>query len=178
RRARREECGSPWGPQFTGDRTRRADAKRSGRGGGGVRGAGERAAALLLETRAVGGMEREVTAHAAGDGVREARLLAGAAQAALLGGIGNIGGLDEHRGNGARLQHHEAGALHLRLAYFTHAFERAHHPLRGAGTDADDLVLRLLDRSEEHTSELQSRGQLVCRLLLEKKKQLGGAVSS
>src|SRR5690625_721278 len=25
-------------------------------------------------------------------------------------------------------------------------------------------------RSEEHTSELQSRGQLVCRLLLEKKK--------
>src|SRR5690625_5856961 len=28
------------------------------------------------------------------------------------------------------------------------------------------------DRSEEHTSELQSRGQLVCRLLLEKKKQI------
>src|SRR5690625_1832099 len=27
-----------------------------------------------------------------------------------------------------------------------------------------------LDRSEEHTSELQSRGHLVCRLLLEKKK--------
>src|SRR5437660_3676350 len=28
------------------------------------------------------------------------------------------------------------------------------------------------DRSEEHTSELQSRGHLVCRLLLEKKKNL------
>src|SRR3712207_8646827 len=28
------------------------------------------------------------------------------------------------------------------------------------------------DRSEEHTSELQSRQYLVCRLLLEKKKQL------
>src|SRR5437660_7934010 len=27
-------------------------------------------------------------------------------------------------------------------------------------------------RSEEHTSELQSRGQLVCRLLLEKKRQI------
>src|SRR5439155_25161324 len=27
------------------------------------------------------------------------------------------------------------------------------------------------DRSEEHTSELQSRGHLVCRLLLEKKKE-------
>src|SRR5258707_8220763 len=29
-------------------------------------------------------------------------------------------------------------------------------------------------RSEEHTSELQSRQYLVCRLLLEKKTQLGG----
>src|SRR2546430_11659194 len=28
----------------------------------------------------------------------------------------------------------------------------------------------LLDRSEEHTSELQSQSNLVCRLLLEKKK--------
>src|SRR5439155_5103726 len=28
-------------------------------------------------------------------------------------------------------------------------------------------------RSEEHTSELQSRGHLVCRLLLEKKKERG-----
>src|SRR2546422_7514626 len=31
-----------------------------------------------------------------------------------------------------------------------------------------------LVRSEEHTSELQSRLHLVCRLLLEKKKELGG----
>src|SRR5690606_41950340 len=31
-------------------------------------------------------------------------------------------------------------------------------------------TLRQLDRSEEHTSELQSRENLVCRLLLEKKK--------
>src|SRR5690606_39441814 len=29
----------------------------------------------------------------------------------------------------------------------------------------------LVDRSEEHTSELQSRENLVCRLLLEKKKK-------
>src|SRR5437870_7983981 len=28
----------------------------------------------------------------------------------------------------------------------------------------------VIERSEEHTSELQSRGQIVCRLLLEKKK--------
>src|SRR5690625_5768867 len=32
-----------------------------------------------------------------------------------------------------------------------------------------DVVLHVL-RSEEHTSELQSRGHLVCRLLLEKQK--------
>src|SRR5437773_5821063 len=32
-------------------------------------------------------------------------------------------------------------------------------------------------RSEEHTSELQSHHELVCRLLLEKKKQIGSCVS-
>src|SRR5690625_5353762 len=32
-------------------------------------------------------------------------------------------------------------------------------------------------RSEEHTSELQSRGHLVCRLLLEKKKRKSNSVS-
>src|SRR5204862_4084048 len=41
----------------------------------------------------------------------------------------------------------------------------------GAGGDglAGLELQRLLDRSEEHTSELQSRRDLVCRLLLEKK---------
>src|SRR5690625_6426464 len=42
-------------------------------------------------------------------------------------------------------------------------------------TTSTDTFLRLLRglllRSEEHTSELQSRGHLVCRLLLEKKKK-------
>src|SRR3712207_7566104 len=33
---------------------------------------------------------------------------------------------------------------------------------------------RVLARSEEHTSELQSRQYLVCRLLLEKKKNING----
>src|SRR3712207_7542792 len=35
----------------------------------------------------------------------------------------------------------------------------------------DQLVRRGVRRSEEHTSELQSRQYLVCRLLLEKKKK-------
>src|SRR5690625_6836223 len=38
-----------------------------------------------------------------------------------------------------------------------------------AGTSAIEYTEGL--RSEEHTSELQSRGHLVCRLLLEKKKR-------
>src|SRR5207253_6116587 len=46
-----------------------------------------------------------------------------------------------------------------------------------AGAEPDEaihlstLVFRGKGRSEEHTSELQSRGHLVCRLLLEKKKK-------
>src|SRR5256886_16435025 len=35
----------------------------------------------------------------------------------------------------------------------------------------DDRRSRLRERSEEHTSELQSQSNLVCRLLLEKKKR-------
>src|SRR3712207_7334341 len=40
-------------------------------------------------------------------------------------------------------------------------------PLAAGGQHVEDPVQ---DRSEEHTSELQSRQYLVCRLLLEKKK--------
>src|SRR5688572_31123221 len=36
---------------------------------------------------------------------------------------------------------------------------------------ATRVTQQLLERSEEHTSELQSQSNLVCRLLLEKKKQ-------
>src|SRR2546428_9060317 len=47
---------------------------------------------------------------------------------------------------------------------------------QGIGFDADENEVLLLDRwgrSEEHTSELQSRSDLVCRLLLEKKNTHG-----
>src|SRR6266511_1753948 len=42
--------------------------------------------------------------------------------------------------------------------------------IRGIQSTAPAWILWLL-RSEEHTSELQSRENLVCRLLLEKKKK-------
>src|SRR6266508_1164013 len=42
---------------------------------------------------------------------------------------------------------------------------------REPGEGAARLLSLAAVRSEEHTSELQSRGHLVCRLLLEKKKR-------
>src|SRR2546430_9007143 len=53
-------------------------------------------------------------------------------------------------------------SLRLRLLQLT-------RPARGSGLPQDRTDNR--ERSEEHTSELQSQSNLVCRLLLEKKKQ-------
>src|SRR5688572_31773421 len=39
-----------------------------------------------------------------------------------------------------------------------------------SGFGRPPVAMRSLSRSEEHTSELQSQSNLVCRLLLEKKK--------
>src|SRR3712207_7846321 len=47
---------------------------------------------------------------------------------------------------------------------------REKHTARGVESHAQ-VARRLHVRSEEHTSELQSRQYLVCRLLLEKKKR-------
>src|SRR5690625_6636126 len=44
------------------------------------------------------------------------------------------------------------------------------HITQDIGQSVPKLEAAGLQRSEEHTSELQSRGHLVCRLLLEKKK--------
>src|SRR2546429_6802031 len=42
--------------------------------------------------------------------------------------------------------------------------------LAARSSSADMVIRHICGRSEEHTSELQSRLHLVCRLLLEKKK--------
>src|SRR3712207_8092219 len=47
-------------------------------------------------------------------------------------------------------------------------FDNGHRKSTGL---ADYLLEQMVSRSEEHTSELQSRQYLVCRLLLEKKKK-------
>src|SRR5688572_32426106 len=49
--------------------------------------------------------------------------------------------------------------------------DRAHYALRPDLLMASRTLLGAPPRSEEHTSELQSQSNLVCRLLLEKKKK-------
>src|SRR3712207_8478755 len=44
------------------------------------------------------------------------------------------------------------------------------HTAKASLRQVEGMTLLWLPRSEEHTSELQSRQYLVCRLLLEKKK--------
>src|SRR5256886_9999886 len=59
-------------------------------------------------------------------------------------------------GSTARLLHHESDQ----------------HALKFSLPADKALRLRRMLRSEEHTSELQSQSNLVCRLLLEKKKKI------
>src|SRR2546427_3210126 len=61
---------------------------------------------------------------------------------------------------------------------------RVYFGQRSAGASTSDLSPSSLDelvettRSEEHTSELQSQSNLVCRLLLEKKKKPIGRLAT
>src|SRR5207249_11475866 len=61
-------------------------------------------------------------------------------------------------------------SLHDALPICAIGCAACHTPLLMTGPSANPLFDRK-PRSEEHTSELQSRFDLVCRLLLEKKKQ-------
>src|SRR2546422_2676312 len=77
-----------------------------------------------------------------------------------------------------------AAAIELMPATCHVAHGPVNHHVPGAGIERADRLERPpgreirqvadpadVDRSEEHTSELQSRLHLVCRLLLEKKKK-------
>src|SRR5690554_7167063 len=60
----------------------------------------------------------------------------------------------------------------LQAYRFSISWPRIYPTGEGAPNPAGlDFYDRLVDRSEEHTSELQSRPHLVCRLLLEKKNK-------
>src|SRR2546429_6707567 len=64
------------------------------------------------------------------------------------------------------------GDQHDGLAGVMQLLEQPHDLLAGGGVEVAGGLVCQQDRgrSEEHTSELQSRLHLVCRLLLEKKK--------
>src|SRR5690606_41855204 len=74
---------------------------------------------------------------------------------------GDTGGLRHHLRLAARFQRRGAGEARRDRA----PGHGELHRHRGAGS------ARRVARSEEHTSELQSRENLVCRLLREKKKR-------
>src|SRR2546422_10470901 len=66
-----------------------------------------------------------------------------------------------------------SGSRFLRPLLPEHSWQAPCHPLHSPKPSSrSDLPSTSSTRSEEHTSELQSRLHLVCRLLLEKKKTL------
>src|SRR5690606_42153831 len=65
---------------------------------------------------------------------------------------------------------HDALPISARATRRSHAASRATTWMSCCRRKAS--TWRARDRSEEHTSELQSRENLVCRLLLEKKKKI------
>src|SRR5690606_41660176 len=77
---------------------------------------------------------------------------------------------DDHRDGDQRGAGHDEGPVGL----FGRLDEGAqpHRQCALVGPGHDDERVRELVRSEEHTSELQSRENLVCRLLLEKKNMV------
>src|SRR5690606_39575808 len=113
-------------------------------------------------------------AHAGGD-----RSFAEDLEQADLTGAAHVGAAAKFEGAGVHLHH--AHALVVLLAEERHGADRlgfVERHLAGLRLRvvADHPVHPRLDplqgfRSEEHTSELQSRENLVCRLLLEKKKK-------
>src|SRR5690625_6104018 len=93
-----------------------------------------------------------------------------------------------HEQTGQRVNYQSigSGGGQQQIIAGTVAFGASDDPMSAADLEAHDLLqfpaiiggvvpvfnLPGVARSEEHTSELQSRGHLVCRLLLEKKNQM------
>src|SRR3712207_7480445 len=66
----------------------------------------------------------------------------------------------DHQADQLAVRHVDEGLPLLRIA------------VAALGVRQRPLLVERVQRSEEHTSELQSRQYLVCRLLLEKKKKI------
>src|SRR3712207_1277932 len=123
---------------------------------------------LLVQVEAVvDGLADDQVAHHGGGGLRD-----GAADT-LVGDVPDGAAVEVHA-EGHLVAAGGVDVVHLRLVRVPETAV-----VLGAVVVQDDLLVQLVDlhrvppknlRSEEHTSELQSRQYLVCRLLLEKKK--------
>src|SRR3989475_6192666 len=117
-----------------------------------------------IEARLLSGTHQSPHQHAVGDQVhrqhqRAERRLRRSREAGRV-----------EQGDDVVLHEAAAGALEPG-AGAERVLERRERADPAAGLDGD-APQRAGDRSEEHTSELQSQSNLVCRLLLEKKKKL------
>src|SRR5690606_31562301 len=93
------------------------------------------------------------------------------AGARVLREVADLAGAGDGAGSGDALagEHLGEGGL-ARAVAADQADAVALGDAEGGALEKDTGTGAQLDRSEEHTSELQSRENLVCRLLLEKKK--------
>src|SRR5256885_4408737 len=82
----------------------------------------------------------------------------------------------------AVVQDHTADQLHVEMAHVEHALRGLANHGEGLREELEERRffrrIAFLFRSEEHTSELQSPCNLVCRLLLEKKKNHSYIIAS
>src|SRR3712207_7754581 len=85
-------------------------------------------------------------------------------------------GSNDVPGGAARVVSHSSTAWQAAPAWWTGVSveSRVMTPARISPHAGTRHPVELWTRSEEHTSELQSRQYLVCRLLLEKKKKMQG----
>src|SRR5205085_7204766 len=105
----------------------------------------------------------------------EAIAMNGRGEFALTGQIGKV--MEESARAAVSYARAHAAELGVRPAFFDEHFFHIHVPAGAipkdgpsAGITMEGPSFGMAPRSEEHTSELQSQSNLVCRLLLEKKK--------
>src|SRR5690625_5385544 len=78
---------------------------------------------------------------------------------------------DKETMNIHHMKHHNTYVTGLNAALEGHS-DLQNKSVEELLSNIDDIPESIQTRSEEHTSELQSRGHLVCRLLLDKQNEL------
>src|ERR1039457_6367302 len=96
---------------------------------------------------------------------------AGTSEANIEAALNNIAGVTYNANpTGGQFSTNRNAVLFMPGTYTVQAPIGYYTSIAGLGQNPGDVVINGFIRSEEHTSELQSPCNLVCRLLLEKKK--------